>query len=313
MTDRGVAMTGKRPLAAAAITTMAVLGFMAQPAGAEAPHDFVDDPPAELLPADFAARSSRSPCCLTTTPAEPSTSPRMVTARCISRSISGTSTPSQHAEQQDVHVGQHRHRSGPEDRRQTATTLSRSRSKWCFGNTSMHRTGRFSSAQRTSSGRTKPSMRTGLTDPAMTIPSTVRSASSRTSWTTTRLPAGTSARTSSRSSNSRVHLLPPSWALPIRGFERAGIFRAAARESGADLPKGVVRRIFHEIPGPSFPRSKRLGQRTCVVDQHRTQGCKARSRRRHVRSRLAEQTHRTTPKSDGQVPNRCAVLGPTAQ
>jgi hypothetical protein len=46
-------MTGKRRLAASVITAMAVFGFMAPQASAEAPGHFVDDPPAELLPADF--------------------------------------------------------------------------------------------------------------------------------------------------------------------------------------------------------------------------------------------------------------------
>jgi hypothetical protein len=46
-------MTGKRTLAAVVIASMAVFGFMTPPATAEAPHGFVDDPPAELLPADF--------------------------------------------------------------------------------------------------------------------------------------------------------------------------------------------------------------------------------------------------------------------
>jgi hypothetical protein len=46
-------MTGKRRLAAIVITAMAVLGFLAPQASAEAPRHFVDDPPAELLPADF--------------------------------------------------------------------------------------------------------------------------------------------------------------------------------------------------------------------------------------------------------------------
>jgi hypothetical protein len=118
MTDRGVAMTGKRPLAAAAITAMAVLGFMAPPAGAEAPHGFVDDPPAELLPADFAATSSRSPCCLTTTPAEPSTSPRMVTAPLYFqehfRDVDTFTNTLNNKTFTSVNIG---NRSGPEDRR----------------------------------------------------------------------------------------------------------------------------------------------------------------------------------------------------
>ena len=46
-------MAGRSTLVAIVISTFAVLGLTASPAAAEAPHDFVDDPPAELLPADF--------------------------------------------------------------------------------------------------------------------------------------------------------------------------------------------------------------------------------------------------------------------